>query len=405
MGWTLRKSFKLGPTRINLSSRGIGYSVGVRGFRVGTRASGRGYVSAGRGMLRYQASLGSAQRTRSTGPAVQLVASTLAGSDAAMPRTGAGCVTLLIVGLMLSALFAALTSPRTALALFLPALAMLVYRGVKSSQQAKREAEHQAGVAALDEAVDALLNAPATTEQHARRVALQRQSLGTLPEGRTDTFETAYRTAVGAAVADQKVTPQEKARLGLLARGLGLSPEFIRKANLGGFLEGFYALVGDGKLTEEEDANVTALREAFGVPEEQVRAQLQKADQLRRARAVELAPTVDAVPVDVKLKKGESAYYSADCSEMRYYVEGDFRPVKLGRVYVTSERVLFVGEGTTSIKLEKVLRLNIEPRREGGEIVGLSIDGRKTPYYLFAAEPFVLAAHIKRAWEAAHNAV
>ena|SRR2546427_5338656 len=41
MGWYLRKSFKLGPFRINLSKSGLGGSVGVRGARVGLDAKGR----------------------------------------------------------------------------------------------------------------------------------------------------------------------------------------------------------------------------------------------------------------------------------------------------------------------------------------------------------------------------
>ena len=44
-----RKSLKMGPLRFNLSKRGVGMSVGVKGVRIGTRAGGRGtYVSGGR---------------------------------------------------------------------------------------------------------------------------------------------------------------------------------------------------------------------------------------------------------------------------------------------------------------------------------------------------------------------
>jgi hypothetical protein len=43
MGWTFRRSFNLGPFRINLSRKGAGTSVGIHGFRVGQDASGRKY--------------------------------------------------------------------------------------------------------------------------------------------------------------------------------------------------------------------------------------------------------------------------------------------------------------------------------------------------------------------------
>ena len=45
MGFYYRRSVNVGAFRVNLSSRGIGYSVGGRGFRVGRSASGRGYTT------------------------------------------------------------------------------------------------------------------------------------------------------------------------------------------------------------------------------------------------------------------------------------------------------------------------------------------------------------------------
>ena len=45
MGWGFRKSFNIGPLRINASKSGLGYSFGGRGFRVGRDARGRQYRS------------------------------------------------------------------------------------------------------------------------------------------------------------------------------------------------------------------------------------------------------------------------------------------------------------------------------------------------------------------------
>ncbi len=45
MGWNLRRSLNLGPLRLNMSKSGIGYSVGVRGFRIGSGADSRKYTA------------------------------------------------------------------------------------------------------------------------------------------------------------------------------------------------------------------------------------------------------------------------------------------------------------------------------------------------------------------------
>ncbi|MGK5553611.1 DUF4236 domain-containing protein [Actinomadura kijaniata] len=45
MGWSYRKSLKVGPFRINLSRRGVGHSVGGRGARYTRGADGRKHVT------------------------------------------------------------------------------------------------------------------------------------------------------------------------------------------------------------------------------------------------------------------------------------------------------------------------------------------------------------------------
>ena len=46
MGLRYRKSFKLGPVRVNLSKSGVGYSVGTKGYRVTKRADGKVQTTA-----------------------------------------------------------------------------------------------------------------------------------------------------------------------------------------------------------------------------------------------------------------------------------------------------------------------------------------------------------------------
>ena len=59
----VRKAFRVGPMRLNLSKSGVGMSFGARGFRLGSGPRGA-YIHAGRGGLYYRHFFG-----RSTPPA------------------------------------------------------------------------------------------------------------------------------------------------------------------------------------------------------------------------------------------------------------------------------------------------------------------------------------------------
>jgi hypothetical protein len=66
MGFYLRKSFRAGPVRLNLSKKGFGVSAGVPGFRIGSGPSGN-YIHAGRGGLYYRRNLqGNTRNNNST---------------------------------------------------------------------------------------------------------------------------------------------------------------------------------------------------------------------------------------------------------------------------------------------------------------------------------------------------
>lgn len=45
MGWSYRKSVRIGPFRVNASRSGVGYSVGVPGVRTGVSSRGRRYTT------------------------------------------------------------------------------------------------------------------------------------------------------------------------------------------------------------------------------------------------------------------------------------------------------------------------------------------------------------------------
>jgi len=67
MGFYIRKSFKIGPVKLNLSKSGIGTSVGVKGLRLGRRPNGSRYLHGGRYGLYYRKELGKDLKTVENG--------------------------------------------------------------------------------------------------------------------------------------------------------------------------------------------------------------------------------------------------------------------------------------------------------------------------------------------------
>ena len=54
MSFYIRKPFRFGPIRLNLSKSGFGFSGGVKGCRLGINAQGRPYMHMGRFGLYYR---------------------------------------------------------------------------------------------------------------------------------------------------------------------------------------------------------------------------------------------------------------------------------------------------------------------------------------------------------------
>lgn len=95
MSWSLRKSVRLGPLRFNVSKRGLGASVGIKGLRAGVDASGKPYVAGGRGGIYFRERI----RTADTASAE---ADRLRGGSATLARTVAIVLAVIVLVLLLT---------------------------------------------------------------------------------------------------------------------------------------------------------------------------------------------------------------------------------------------------------------------------------------------------------------
>jgi len=73
--------------------------------------------------------------------------------------------------------------------------------------------------------------------------------------------------------------------------------------------------------------------------------------------------------------------------------EQELKPIKEGSIYITSKRILMVGDGTSSIPHEKILEAEIN---QDEKTVSIIKDGRQKPLYLHAADAIYCGLLIER---------
>ena len=97
------------------------------------------------------------------------------------------------------------------------------------------------------------------------------------------------------------------------------------------------------------------------------------------------------VEADIKLQRGEICHHQTSgailekrvlrtytVNRERYKEEG-LTVSKEGRIYITSKRLLIVGDGTSSIPHLKVLETEIDP---DNQVISITKDGRQKPLFL-----------------------
>lgn len=425
MGFYLRKSFRMGPVRFNLSKSGLGASIGVKGARIGITSTGRAYVHAGRGGLyvrEYQGGAGSRSSTRgfrarvgsgtqigSSAPAavvraepVTLFADT--GATYAPPATVADrstlsrleldstpdvvwpYVLLTIAGLALVAASFGDGGVARPAALG-PGLVLTLLAAIPLRRAWLRNRARDALRRAIGPAVAA--GRPFTGDELGIVYDLLRTPSLT-PAARSDVLERGYLDAARRIVVDGFATPDELRLLEQFEKELGVDPEFARRARADAFRCVFLRAVADHELTPEEEAELEHVREALRVPPGDVAFELDvlaRLSEMRRIRDGELPVVEPTIP----LPRGETCHFEGpgrllkeknlrtfQRDGVRYRVRG-FTIDKEGRLLITDRRVLLVHAGTTSIPMDRILDVEVDTDYN---VIRITKDGASTPVVL-----------------------
>ncbi len=394
MGFYLRKSFRAGPVRFNLSKSGVGASFGVTGARLGVSSRGRAYVHGGRGGLYYRKSLGGGGAGRAgseradggpapaAGPAargpIELTEDTgvtygalpqreQAPEAVAEPvRSAPPTYGWLALGAVAGGLL--LPSP------FPAVVAALVFAGLVAlgARRGRRRAAGDAYGRLLDARVAA---ADAITDDERSAIDAARRDPALTPADARYFEERAYLGLLEDAAANGASGPHALARLAEMDGLVGLDPAFRRRARLDAYSRAHVEAVSDHDLTEAEEQALDRVRTAFELSDEELADELTLLDRLRELRAIRDGdlPVVDAT---VELSSREVCHLEGEGRLLkrrllrsfsrdgqRYKVRG-YVIDKEGTIVVTSRRVALVHQGVTSFPIGKILDVEVDHDRQ-----------------------------------------
>ena len=340
MGFYLRKSFRAGPIRFNLSKRGIGASFGVTGARVGLSSRGRAYVHGGRGGLYYRKSIGGRGAGRAGGERAEggrAGAEPARGGRAPAARPAApGPIELTEdTGVTYGALPQQEQAPETidepvrsapptygwlalgavAAGLLLPSpfpavVAALVFAGLVAlgARRGKRRAAGDTYGGLLDARVAA---ADPITDDERSAIDAARRDPALTPADARYFEERAYLGLLEDATANGASDPRALERLDEVDGLVGLDPAFRRRARLDAYSRAHVEAVSDHDLTEAEEEALDRVRAAFELTDEELADELTLLDRLRELRAIRDGdlPVVDST---VKLTSREVCHLEGE---------------------------------------------------------------------------------------------
>jgi len=415
MSFYLRKSFRIGPIRLNLSKSGVGVSAGVRGARVGVSGDGRAYVHGGRHGLYYRkyASSGGRGQGREPGAAAELPPAAPRGGSTVLYEdtgvtyardpvpvtrplrerlvrtkrraTGFHLLPALAVGACAVDTAGRTGGPSAATVGLMALLLAAWIAGVVWARRANGAGDR------LGRALGEWLGGDADPgSAGVRRVEEAPAAPGLTASDRDFFGGSAYVDLLQGIAADRRVESGERKLLERLEALFDLDPGFRREAKLEVWREAFFEAVCDESLSESEEAELAHLRGELGVPEEELDTEREVLGELRDVRAIRAGRLPEVEPTH-RLKEGERCFYEGPArllkertldrfqrNRRRYRVRGLVID-REGTLYVTDRRVLLVGEGTRSFRLRRLLEVEVDRDRN---LVTLVRDGVRTPTWL-----------------------
>lgn len=350
MGLYLRKSFRAGPVRFNLSKSGLGLSGGIKGARVGVGPRGT-YVHAGRHGLYYRKHLSSGQaRSQST-----------AG--------GEGCATLILVVVAIGLgawLFQwLLENPAVFIVGILVAIGIPVIRLFIRLRRKKAIAAYKH---ALDAAFVTTQSPPSAVvlsnvKQQQQRLPKTESSKKTIEKIETDV----YQAALDRVLDDGFITKDEATTIAAAEQILRVDPAARLRTKKDIFSAAYVEAIQDREITQEELDKLSNLLAGLAIPQKEVQRELDIVQEIIDTQALRLPfNPLAAEELAAPIQKSEDAYYQCSAQVLSKRKSKDsptsyeYTVRRDGTMILTNKRVFVVDEGTTNIRFSDVGDLDVD---------------------------------------------
>lgn len=347
MGFYIRKSFRAGPVRLNLSKSGLGISAGVKGLRVGSGPRGN-YVHAGRGGLYYRKNLGSNTKYRS---------SYQVGDSTGLIGIVGGIIALVIVIHMVRWFV-----ENPAVFIFLVTIAVLIVGFIFYKKLSRRKA-----ISEYKKTLDEIF-VLGTNEFNKEKLKGMKEKLinyNCKPESEK-IEKNIYSAVLDKIIDDNEITPLEKETIQNLESIVSIGDSYINEAKLEIFKSYYLNAIEDRLITNSEIDTLNDISEGLGINQSDIKKEMQMVNEIIRMQGLKHPlPPLEKVPIAIQ--KSEISFYSSmgkvlsrkkasknSSSEYEYSTRRD------GDLVVTNKRVLVVKEGTTSINIADILDIDVD---------------------------------------------
>ncbi|MBI3989089.1 MAG: DUF4236 domain-containing protein [candidate division NC10 bacterium] len=409
MGLYLRKAFRFGPVRVNLSKSGVGVSLGVKGLRIGTGPRGA-YLHAGRGGLYFRKSLKPGPPASAPVPSPTPIetsprkppvwvepGSTASEVQVRVRRDWTPVVLTGVIGGMLT-VFGLATAPPLAFLSFLITVGIILWIVYTQQRYEEQLSGYVNKIIALFEREPPLPSGP-VQQLIQLRVAMRFKSEHLEPLHRL-----LYDAFLTQLITDRTIDEKERSFLLQAAKVLMLPAREVEAAKAEAFRRLYLEVIADHELTEAEEQTLRHVQEALDLPDAVLQEELQMVAELRQVRAIQRGD-FQPMPVELRLQKGEVCYHrttgqllekrvlrSYTVNRVRQKEEG-LVPTKEGELYITSKRILLVSDGVTTFPLGKLLDVEVDADTK---LITLLKEGRQKPLYLAVPDALVTGAIIER---------